>query len=356
MTDCLKTHTPLLTEPLSENEIRPERLVRGQQEAFARDVQRLQLRIGEFVEVPCPACQTSDSREKFTKYNFTFRSCCKCSTVYMSPRPSPEVMASYYSNSENYQYWAKHIFPASEASRKAKLHEPWFRKIMALCRNYCVPRQRLIEIGAGFGTFCQVAHESKEFDEVIAIEPTPEMARACRERGVRVLEKRIEDIGDEFDRADVVVSFEVIEHLFEPRCFIEQCLRILKPGGLLILSCPNSQGFDILSLGSLSGAVDPEHVNLFNPESIRILLEGGGFDVIETSTPGRLDAELVRDAAIRGQFDISSYPFLKRVLVDEWDKLGRPFQSFLAEHCLSSHMWTVSRKPNSLPASSTIVN
>jgi hypothetical protein len=34
-------------------------------------------------------------------------------------------MADYYANSENYAYWAKHIFPATEATRREKIHRPW---------------------------------------------------------------------------------------------------------------------------------------------------------------------------------------------------------------------------------------
>ena len=38
---------------------------------------------------------------------------------------------------------------------------------------------------------------------------------------------------------DVVVSFETIEHVSNPAAFLDECLRILKPGGSLIISTPN---------------------------------------------------------------------------------------------------------------------
>ena len=69
-----------------------------------------------------------------------------------------------------------------------------------------------------------------------AVEPTPEMAAACRARGVDVIEKRVEEIGDELGAVDIIVSFEVIEHLFAPRLFLDQCARLLRQGGLLVLS------------------------------------------------------------------------------------------------------------------------
>ena len=330
-------------ERLSEHELCPDDLLSEQEAAFARDIARLHKRRGEFVAVACPACSSQDAAPAFEKYSFSFVRCTACRTIYMSPRPSERVMADYYSNSENYAYWAKHIFPASEATRREKIHKPWLERVRGYCERYGVERGRLVEVGPGFGTFCAVAIESKAFREVLAIEPTPELAAACRSRGVKVIEKRVEDVGEEAGSADVLVSFEVIEHLFEPRRFLENAKKLVKPGGLLVLSCPNGEGFDIAMLGAGSQAVDAEHVNLFNPRSLEQLVGSCGFRMLEVTTPGRLDAEIVRDAVLAGKHALAD-PFLKQVLVDEWDRLGWPFQQFLAANGLSSHMWLVAQR------------
>jgi 2-polyprenyl-3-methyl-5-hydroxy-6-metoxy-1,4-benzoquinol methylase len=333
-----------LKEPLSEKELCPDDLLAGQEAAFARDVERLKQRRAEFVSVSCPACGSDDAKPTMEKFTFSYGTCRRCGTLYMSPRPSPGIMAAYYANSENYRYWADHIFPASEASRREKIHRPWLNRVNDYCRRFGIRRGVLVEIGPGFGTFAELAQASGVFDTVIAVEPTPEMADACAARGVEVVRKRIEEIAGEIQAADVAVAFEVIEHLFEPRQFLEQCSRLVKPGGLLVVSCPNGQGFDVAMLGDQSWAVDAEHVNLFNPRSLGLLVESCGFDVLEVSTPGRLDAEFVHDAVAQGRFDISHDPFLTRVLIDEWDRLGWPFQQFLAEQGLSSHMWLAARR------------
>lgn len=336
--------TTELGERLSEQELCPDDLLAGQEAAFARDIERLHARSSEFVEVACPACGPSGYRHAFDKFGFSFRSCRDCATIYMSPRPSAKLMADYYANSENYAYWAKYIFPASEASRREKIHKPWLKRVVEFCDRHGVARGTLLEIGPGFGTFASVATDSGAFDRVMAVEPTPEMATACRARGIDVIEKRVEDVGAEVGAVDVVVSFEVIEHLFEPRGFIAQCRTLVRPGGLLVLSCPNGSGFDIALLGAKALAVDAEHVNLFNPVSLSQLLERSGFETLEVTTPGRLDAELVRDAALKGDIDLAGNPFLRQVLIDEWDRLGWPFQQFLAANNLSSHMWIVARR------------
>jgi 2-polyprenyl-3-methyl-5-hydroxy-6-metoxy-1,4-benzoquinol methylase len=336
-----------LGAPLSESELCPEDLLAGQEAAFARDIARLQARRGEFVTVDCPACGGAKREFAFAKFGFDFRRCADCRTIYMSPRPSPAVMAAYYASSENYAYWAKHIFPASEAARREKIHKPWLERVTQYCDRHRVRRGTLVEVGPGFGTFAALAREAGAFERVLAVEPTPELAAACRSRGVTVIEKRIEDVGHELGAVDILVSFEVVEHLFAPRLFLEQCTRLIRPGGLLILSCPNGEGFDIAMLGAKALAVDAEHVNLFNPSSLSRLVSAHGFSVLEATTPGRLDAEFVREAALKGEIVLD--PFLRRALIEEWDRLGWPFQQFLAANGLSSHMWVAARRTMETP-------
>jgi 2-polyprenyl-3-methyl-5-hydroxy-6-metoxy-1,4-benzoquinol methylase len=335
----MKTKTDI--QPLSERELCPDELLAGQEAAFARDIARLHAR-GDMVHVVCPACDANRSVKRFEKFGFLYERCEECRTIYMNPRPSIEAMTDYYSKSENYAYWAKHIFPASEATRREKIHKPWLERIIGYMEQFNVPRGTLLEVGPGFGTFSALAATSGAFERVLAIEPTPDLATACRLRGVDVIEKRVEEAASDVLRASVVCAFEVIEHLFEPRQFITAVHRLLAPGGLLVLSCPNGEGFDIAMLGAGSLAVDAEHVNLFNPDSLRSLVESAGFGVLTVHTPGRLDAEFVREAALKGAVRLD--PFLQRVLIDEWDRLGWPFQVFLAEHSLSSHMWLAARR------------
>ena len=142
----------------------------------------------------------------------------------------------------------------------------------------------------------------------------------------------------------------MIEHLFDPKAFVRICFNQLRPGGLLVLTCPNVRGFDIDVLGALSPAID-EHLNYFHPASLSQLLETCGFLVLETQTPGQLDADIVHNRIVAGEFATSDR-FLRRVLVDQWEQLGASFQTFLASNGLSSNMWIVARRPPDLVLSS----
>jgi SAM-dependent methyltransferase len=331
--------------PFAEDEIRPDGLMAGQAARFAADMARLMQHAGEFVEVPCPACGSPRSRRVFEKYGVGFVTCIECETMFVNPRPTPDLLAEYYSTSENYRYWNEHIFPASETARRDKIFRPRVQLVADICERYGVPTGALLEVGGGFGTFCEEMVGLGLFSRVVVVEPTPGLAQTCRCRGLEVIEEPIENASFEAGSVDVVVSFEVIEHLFEPRAFVGACAAMLAPGGVFLLTCPNAKGFEIEILHELAGSVDPEHLNYFHPQSLSDLITSCGLEVIEVQTPGRLDAELVHKKALAGDLDLSERPFLKRVLVDEWESLGQPFQAFLAGSLLSAHMLVVARRP-----------
>lgn len=331
---------------MKEDDIRPAYLLDGQRQALLHDIASLLSRCGEFVEVACPACGSRAARFKFEKNGFRYLDCQECATFYMSPRPSPAVLDAFYRQSENYSYWAQHIYPASAAARQASVIVPRMERVLELCHTYGVGGGALLEVGAGYGSFCEEMSRRGHWQRVLGIEPTPQLAALCRAQGVEIEERTVEAFAaDTAQRFEVIVAFEVIEHLFEPDAVIASLARLLKPGGLLILTCPNGLGFDVQQLGSYSSCVDHEHLNYFNTRSLPGLLARFGLESLDCFTPGKLDAELVRNGLAAQSREASLEPFLHEVLFTRWESLGAEFQLFLANSGLSSHMWAVARKP-----------
>lgn len=329
---------------INEEEIRPAYLIKAKKQYVQNDIRRLINHKDDFINVPCPACGSIESVYQFSKYELDYTKCINCETVYINPRPTPEILDYYYKESENYAYWNKYIFPASESNRREKIFKPRVDRILDICRNYNVGRNCLLEVGAGFGTFCEEMSTRNYFNRIIAVEPTPDLANTCRNKGLEVIELPIEKVSLKGLKVDIIVSFEVIEHLFSPRNFLLACESILPSGGFIIITCPNVKGFDIMTLQELSNSVDNEHLNYFNPNSLSNLLSNCGFEIIQVLTPGRLDAELVRKKVLAGEYDISNQLFLKEILLNRWDDIADSFQQFLADNLLSSHMWIVARK------------
>lgn len=335
----MKANNPTLTE----NAIRPDALMEESDRIHAADLARLLTRRSEFVEVLCPACSGSARSLLWAKEGFTYWRCENCESGYLSPRPNPELLAEYYRTAENYVFWSEKVFPASEDARRQQIAVPRMDRVLEILKKFDGASGTFIEVGAGHGTFCELAKQSGRFSRVVAVEPTPSNAAMCRARGLEVAELPIEKVELGKGAADVVVSFEVIEHLFSPGQFLSGCRRILRIGGLLVVSCPNLKGFEVAVLGAASRTVDPEHLNYFHPASLRLAVEAAGFEVIEVLTPGKLDAEIVRKRVMSGHHSLAGADFLKTVLMDQWEAVGPAFQDFLAKHLLSSHMWIVAK-------------
>ena len=329
---------------MKENDIRPDEFQARIDELARQDKQYLLDRRDRFQAVDCPACGSSHGHKSFEKIGTTYLKCPDCRTVYASPRPDPSLLAEYYQQSKNYAFWYEHVFPASEDARRKNIFRPRARMVAEFVERCSVKPGTLLEIGAGFGTFGEEMKALGIFERIIALELTPTLAGKCRQRGLEVMECSVEEVSLSGLQADVVVSFETIEHLFDPLSVLQSCCQVLNPGGVLMLSCPNMLGLDTMTLGKQSSSVGGEHINMFNPQSIKLLLERAGFDVLDVKTPGKLDVELLRKKALDGELDLSTQPFLAEVLLERFDDLAEPFQEFLAANNLSSHMLVVARK------------
>jgi 2-polyprenyl-3-methyl-5-hydroxy-6-metoxy-1,4-benzoquinol methylase len=329
---------------LSEEEIRPEAFKEEQERTLLADAEWLVAHRDRFRPSSCPMCDADEPSPAWHKHGLEFVRCGRCASYYLSPRPDPDLLGEFFARSEHYRFWNEVIFPASEDARREKIFAPRARRVAELARRHGAPTGTLVDVGAGFGTFAEEAQRLGAFDRVIAVEPVPELAATCRRKGIETIAATVEEAGIESIRPDVVTSFEMLLHLSSPRALVEEVAAVLPPGGLFVVSTPNSAGFDFTALGEKSSGVNFYNLNYPNARALSDMLEQSGFEVLEVETPGRLDAELVRKQALAGEVDLSGRPFLQQVLVDEWDRVGEAFQRFLADNLLSSHMWAVARR------------
>lgn len=78
------------------------------------------------------------------------------------------------------------------------------------------------------------------------------------------------------DSTDLIVSLQVVEHLWDLRGFLGECLRVLRPGGELIISTPNRVTFSP-GLGRGERPTNPFHVEEFDAEQLMGLVASCGF-------------------------------------------------------------------------------
>jgi SAM-dependent methyltransferase len=202
----------------------------------------------------------------------------------------------------------------------------------------------VVDIGAGFGVFLEEVRSSGVCDRLLAIEPNPALATVCRTKGIEVVEKSLESVEEGEVSASMATCFEVLEHVFDPLAFLRGARRALRPGGEMLLTTLTSSGFDIQVLWEHSDSVfPPHHINLLSLEGVRRLAERAGLEVVDISTPGELDVDIVRNKLAQHS-ELAVPRFIRRLVTESSEVIVGRFQQFLKDASLSSHLRIVLRR------------
>lgn len=142
---------------------------------------------------------------------------------------------------------------------------------------------------------------------------------------------------------DCALLFETLDRSFDPRRLLQQLVPNLKKGGLLFVTALVASGFDMKVLGSKSAYLyPPDRANCFSLKGLTQLLESSGLKLIEVSTPGVLDVEVVKAHIQQGWYSPAS-AFERQLLSSEPEVLNA-FQQFLQQTQLSSFARIVAEK------------
>lgn len=301
--------------------------------ALAQDTIELSKRAErEFIDTNCPACLSPRRSLAYTIHGMCHQRCEDCRTLYISPCPTDAHILEFLENSEGLRIWREEMPAETRLSRK-----PMYRKRLDAALDAAdragIPPRVVIEVGGGNGEFAEEAVLRGAFERLIIAEPQP---LDLNLPGVEVVCGSFDDI-EIAGKADVILAFEVFEHLVEPDRFLAFARRNLRAGGLLFMTTPNVDGFEPATMGAKSYTIPFDHVRLYNPQALRKVLNRNGFEVLNIETPGELDVQIVQRAYESGSLDLSENPALKYILEAGAGEHGA-FQEYLRRNLLSGHM------------------
>lgn len=173
------------------------------------------------------------------------------------------------------------------------------------------PGTRVLDIGCGNGSMAKLFVERG--CTVVGVDPSAQGIAHARQRGLP--NTRFEQslataaLIDELGEApfDIVVSTEVVEHLYAPRDWAACSFRALRPGGSLICSTPYHGYFKNVAL-AVTGKLDNHftvlwdggHIKFWSPRTLAKLLTEAGFANTTWQGAGRF-APMWMSMVMRGQ-------------------------------------------------------
>jgi len=174
---------------------------------------------------------------------------------------------------------------------------------------FYVPLQtggRLLKVGCGSGTM--LARMAGYGWDVTGLDFDERAVANARAKGLEVHHGSLAQQRYSEHTFDAVVMSHVIEHVAEPEALLRECLRILKPGGKLVVVTPNVSGRMHAKYRKNWLHLDPpRHLFLFSPTALATLVDKAGYRDVTVSTTVRDAAGLwraSRSLAWRGVFDM----------------------------------------------------
>jgi SAM-dependent methyltransferase len=177
------------------------------------------------------------------------RCCRNCGLSFRDPCPTPEQLDQLYRELPPARW---DYLPEDMAS--------WMRTLQMLNRKFGRNGQlRVLDVGSFDGAFLRLLPPQWER---LAIEPCSAARRVLDAAGIRVIADSLEDTPRAEDgTCDVVVLFDVFEHLLNPTSGLRRAMSYLRPGGLLFVGTGNTDHWSWRLLQGSHWYLDPvQHV------------------------------------------------------------------------------------------------
>lgn len=176
--------------------------------------------------------------------------------------------------------WYARLAPARVETSRSTLHGPaperdWrFRQFF----SDRLPPGRLLDVGCGGGGFMALA-AGRGFQPV-GFDYDDRVVAEARKKGLDVHCADFEYFmaGRQAGEFDVITLFDVLEHTPEPAWFLGKLKRLLKAGGHVALTMPNSQR--PIPFEREEHDYPPHHFTRWSPAAMRAFLERNGFEVL----------------------------------------------------------------------------
>jgi hypothetical protein len=297
-------------------DLKPPKLLLEYVSLTERDVRAILVPLAK-VDVPCPACRSPEVASTFETFGMTYRECAKCRSLYVSPRPDEAALAAYEADSEARRYWRETLVRAGGAARREKIIKPRSEWVVDSTREHLPGAKVYADIGTAQASYLGEVESEGQFERIVA------------------------DAGH--DPADVISLFEVMDRAADVDALLERVGRMLSEGGLVFVTTILVSGFDLQTLWAAADNIfPPDRLNVLSVEGLNALFARHGLEVLEFSTPGILDVEIV--GATLDRDPTLPVPRWVSYLLSRDEHTRRGFQRFLQSELLSSYGRAVVRK------------
>jgi SAM-dependent methyltransferase len=222
--------------------------------------------------ISCPLCQNEEQDvafDQFSPYNIV--RCCSCGFYYLSPRLTETSIIKIYKNGA---YFGGGQVGYESYIEQERALRATFHRFMLNLKNRHLTGGALLEVGCGYGYLLEEAKGF--FGKRIGTELSHHAVELASKRADYIYEGGIDQLPAE-DKFDCIMTIQVMEHIYQPRSFLENLYKHLKPGGKMVIVTPDMGCLWRRLMGQRWPAFKiPEHILYFNRTTLRKLMREVG--------------------------------------------------------------------------------
>ena len=211
----------------------------------------------------CPSCGCSQRRSWVHHPRLALWLCTRCGLAYSDPQPRALVERRYRHDYD----LAAHFGAVQE--RKATLIQS---RLDRLPTN--VGGRRLLDVGCADGQFAAAAVARGW--RPTGVELNPPAVQRARDRGVEVVAGDVQTVDLEAATFDVVTAWDVLEHVPDPRRFVDRISRLVAPGGVVVLTTLNRRALVARAFRSRWSMIVEDHFTYWDRRSMRYAFASTG--------------------------------------------------------------------------------
>ncbi len=221
----------------------------------------------------CPVCGDDETEPHIQKGELRLVRCRRCAMIYANPAPADFASGEYYDRTGAEYY----LSPAKLESDYAAVR---FERELRLFRRYC-REGAVLDVGCSSGAFLfQLRKQFPGCYDILGTDVSGPPLDYAESRGIPVARGSFLAGSLPEDEFDAITFWAVIEHLAEPKLFLQKAATLLKPSGLCFVLVPNMNSLAVRLLGWRYRYIYPQHLNYFTTETLTRLAESQ-FSVLE---------------------------------------------------------------------------
>lgn len=232
--------------------------------------------------VACTLCGGGDSwiLSIVSKNGLPVKTClCKqCGLIYINPRMTKEGYDAYY----KYFYRKdRSIIKGREEPNEEENFQSArkFGNVLAKKLDRYMQPGLMVDVGSSTGGVLYGLREIVPSVEVFGIEPSVAESEFANKKGIMTECALFENILKDHLNASSIICVKSLNHLLNPRSFLEWARNNLKENGHIILAVKNFRQ-QVYRAGRVESAVQIDHPYMFVPCTLRRLVESSGFEVV----------------------------------------------------------------------------